>query len=275
MFWGRRNFVAGIGERWGIIKAMKLSRLTIRILVPLMLLLLIACFTGYSQNGNKVAWHDWNEGTGRNVHYLEGADPVTFRVLAKDSYAKDKTYVWYQTRRLAGADAGTFQVLSDTNYGKDSSRVYFQDVLIPQADPKTFTLLSFAYSRDNSHVFCGTAPVKVYDINSFEVIMGSNGYQVDYCDPDPLKNEGKTRSIIGNGGWARDKVAYYYGAHEIEGTDYASFVVINEYYAKDKNKVYYECHTLRDADPATFVVIKRIEGKDKNQKYFCGDIDNR
>ena len=260
---------------------MRLSWLTIRILVPIMLLLLTACFTGYSQNGNKVAWHDWNEGTGRNVHYLEGADPVTFLVLAKDSYAKDKTYVWYQTSRLAGADAGSFQVLSDTNYGKDNSHVFFQDVLIPNADPATFRLLGFAYSRDDSQVFCGTVPMKVHAINSFEVIMESIGYGgLDFGDLDALKEAIESNNmphyIVGIGGWARDGISYYYGAHEVKGAEYESFIVLNEDYAKDNIKVYYWGRVVSLADPATFEVLRKtsmvVDAKDKDHQFSNGEI---
>lgn len=242
----------------------KLKTVTATILMLLLNILLISCSYGFIKSGGNVAWTDWNEGTGKNVYYLASADPKTFKVLAKHTYAKDQKHVWYMTDIVDGADAESFKVLSDTDYGKDKNRVFMHQVVIKNADPETFKLLKSYYSRDKSRVFCGTVAMDVHDIDSFEVIMATNGFQ-----------ESPPWHIIGWGGWARDGVAYYFGANEIKLADYSSFVVLNEYYAKDKNRVYYKEHTVFEADPATFKVISLIEGKDKNHKYSCGQIDTR
>ena len=45
---------------------------------------------------------------------------------------------------------------------------------IIDADPKSFKLLKFPYSRDNNHIFCGTLPMKVIDIEHFKVTKSSS-----------------------------------------------------------------------------------------------------
>ena len=237
-----------------LLRRTNLARLAIAILLPALMVCLSSCYVGYSRTGGRVAYHDWNEGTGRNIQFLDRADALTFVVLAKGSYAKDREHVWYVTRLIEGADPESFVVLSNSiygrYYGKDKNHVYMQGSIIPAADPGTFRLLTFPWSRDKAHVFLETDEVAIRDIESFEVL--------------------KVNSITG--GWVRDEMAYYYGQREVTEADYTSFQILDDEYAKDKNRVYWWGRPVPSADPDTFEVLNHGWARDKSHRFFVGAV---
>lgn len=66
-----------------------------------------------------------------NWHIFHGVDPYSFEVLGKpkgrgvDSYARDRTHVFYSRDQLVGADAETFELVGDRGYARDRTRWYF------------------------------------------------------------------------------------------------------------------------------------------------------
>jgi hypothetical protein len=238
--------------------------------------------TGYQETDGEYVYVTYDAGNGRVAHPIEDVDSATFEVLAEDIYAKDAKSVYFRTRRLEVADPKTFVVLSYPYYAKDANRVYLEDAIVRGADPATFRMLRYPYSRDDSRVFCGSLPMEVHDIDSFEVVQGSSSFESPRMyenaigppkaeNPDEMVSREFPHGIVGSG-WARDGVSYYFGPAKIEGADYASFTILNRNYAKDKSAVYFKYNPMPEAHPATFEVIDSISAKDKNHHYLCWEV---
>jgi hypothetical protein len=208
---------------------------------------------------------------------LKGADPETFTHFNnRGYYSKDKNQVYYNTQKLPDADADTFQPLAndDTNgywhdahnvyykwnkivagadgasvvyagnyYACDKTNVYFEDKRVSEADNGTFKSLTECIGRDAQNVFVRETPVKVKDINTFEIItlqeetFGKDKdhiYALRYIPPFPLM--------------------------PFPDADSESFEVVGEYYAKDKKQVYYysnhvdSIQILKQANPQNFIL---------------------
>ncbi len=135
---------------------------------------------------------------------LDGADPSTFEKIG--SYFRDKARVYYPHPRneifketdpmsdrvvVKNIDGKTFEIIPNGNvYYKDKNNIYRGDGddLTPftGVDMKTFEVLGECgciekscgyYSKDNSHVFCGTTLIKDADPRTFTIIgsFGNSG----------------------------------------------------------------------------------------------------
>ncbi len=234
---------------------------------------------GYQKSGGEWVYVTWDAGHGRVAHKIKGADSSTFEVLLANEYARDEEHVYFRMHRLDNADPATFVVLSDRVcvYGKDRNRVWLQDVVVREADPATFALLTFPYSRDRSQVFCGTLPMKIHDIESFEVLRGSSTFCTAFVKGKPFAEQYKEVEVTQDNpvttgeGWARDNRACYYGPFALKDADYDSFTVLNGIYAKDKNCVYWCWLPMPLADARTFRVRDESSGMDKDRTFLGPD----
>ncbi|GAB3647742.1 hypothetical protein GCM10028791_10290 [Echinicola sediminis] len=124
-----------------------------------LLLLLFSCYSRYQKEDGVWAWVTKHPDTGKRITSLEGLDPDSFTLLENSKYARDKHSVYYKGKPIFMADPVSFAVLNDSGYSKDNKNVYFETEKIILANPASFQFLAFPYSKDESHVFCGTLPL--------------------------------------------------------------------------------------------------------------------
>ena len=62
---------------------------------------------------------------------------MVFEVIGRQSYAKDKDFVYRGSDIIPGADSATFEII-DWTYSKDVNHVYHQYDIVEGADPATF-----------------------------------------------------------------------------------------------------------------------------------------
>ena len=115
--------------------------------------------TSYAKDANHVF-------SGREI--VEGADPTTFS--AYWNYGKDNQNVYINAKRIPGADAATFSVLNHDTYAKDARYVYYLCRIVPEADPQTFEDLYGTYAKDKNSGYYGNFPIPGSDSNSFKEI---------------------------------------------------------------------------------------------------------
>jgi hypothetical protein len=166
----------------------------------------------------------------------------------KSDYSVEGSKVTYHGWQVvAAADPSTFEVLPEVEFAKDKQRVYVLGYVIPGADPKTFRVIKGPYSRDGSTAYCGNIPMKVQDIDRFEVVRCDGSWETCFDKRGFLGHFGYslesvtvgagTPAVTGDG-WARDVMYYYYGPVRIVAADYDSFEPIDARRAKDRNHTY-------------------------------------
>jgi hypothetical protein len=236
-------------------------------LAPLFVFLVSS--TGFQIVNGKPAYVTWDEGNGRRVHDLPGADRETFSILSRHGYAKDSQSVYFHTKKMEHAHAASFVELPSKyyNYAKDDRHVFLNGVVIPDCDSASFQLREFPYAVDVSHAFCGTVKIPIRSVEQFVVIKGFTG--ISGFTDGPRQDQKGEPFILGDG-WSKDDESIFLGIEKIDGIDRDSFIVLNEGYAKDKHNVYHDGHILADADAASFTAEDFVFARDKNRKYISG-----
>lgn len=228
-------------------------------IVILFTLILFSCESGYKNDGKKVTYYWWNEGSGHGSKVID-ADPATFEDLG-DDYARDAHHAFREGEIIEGADGATFRYLGKC-YAVDANHVFCYDTIMSTADPKTFKVHSYYFTEDaKDYYWCGHA-IHVADRNSF-VFLGNID---DYLETT----------------WAKDRINGYFlrGSKPVPLADYESFHSIehNEVtsgaYAADKVNVYYKDRVVEGADPATFREVEFYVGQDKYRTYYEGNPMN-
>jgi hypothetical protein len=215
----------------------------------LALLLLTGC-QGYKIENGKWSLIQHNEGVGRMVTPVAGADQNSFKPLNAE-YAKDSKQVFWETVIIKGADPNSFVCLGQL-YAKDNERVFWREREIIGAAPASFQIVDGAnlWSRDKQDFYFGEHPLQVIDVASFKII---------------------------NNGWAKDDKAYYavpqFSKVGKFDCDYATMKILSDHYAVDKNRAYYGCKPIEGVDVETFRVTDTITAKDKYRKYRGEDLD--
>jgi hypothetical protein len=130
--------------------------------------LLFSCGDGYEKIDGNWSWVNNNEG-GKQVTEIK-ADNSTFEILEFEQHAKDLQRVYWKGHEIENADPKTFEVLNNNGFAKDKNNVYLQNEIVILANPRTFSVLEWPYSRDDKRIFNGNLPMKVDDINEFEVV---------------------------------------------------------------------------------------------------------
>ena len=215
--------------------------------------LLSGCAAHYESKQGEVAFVHWNEGVGRDVQNVKGADTASFQQLKKGDYAKDKNRVYWWGSIITNADPATFELMAG-RYAKDGKYVYLDQNIVEGADPATFQKLTGKeiWGRDKNDFYYGNEALHVSDLGSF---------------------------VILNDGWARDRRYYYYYAygyiHESRKVDcdYASMKVLNDFWAKDARRAYYENKPIEVLDLASFHTVSEFEAKDKFRRYEDPDLE--
>jgi hypothetical protein len=218
---------------------------------------------------------------------LEGANPLTFRVL-KDPYGVDDKAAWMETTRIEGADPGTFLV-KDWAWSQDLNRPYYNGQALPGVDMKSFQIVGSPYSKDGTSVYHMNR--KIVNVNPSTFQLYFNGLYIRddklviYDDVIVEGADIQTFSSIPYG-YATDTNFVYFGAKRLD-LKRAAFVDLKQGYAKDDSNVYFYDKRVEGADPATFevetcislteVALKCVpsnnsycNAKDKNARYRNG-----
>jgi hypothetical protein len=207
------------------------------------LLLLTGC-QGYKVENGSWSLIRYNEGVGRMVTKIEGANQNSFQPIDKE-YAKDNEHVYQDADLIKGADPSAFVVLG-SHYSKDGTRVFWYEREIVGADPASFKIVDGAnlWSKDKNDYYFADHALHVVDVGSFKII---------------------------NGGWAKDSQAYYatpqFSAKGKVDCDYASMRILSELYAVDKKRAYYGLTPIPGVDVKTFRVTGTITARDAYKKY--------
>lgn len=136
-----------------------------------------------------------------NVYYhgyvVEGADASTFSMVPDSVFTKDKKRVYYDADNASmigsrpniakGIDGASFGRIGSSTYFEDKNSVYLSDdeALMPLtgSDPSSFTIVgecasvemsSAEYSKDATHVWCGTNIIKNADPVTFQIVGYNN-----------------------------------------------------------------------------------------------------
>lgn len=239
-----------------------------------------------------------------NSRRVQDADPMTFSVIGKSYYAKDKNNIYfegvklefmtpdtfeyiehdyakdkgrflYRGKIIEGVDIGSVEILN-SSYFKDKNSVYFQGLKIEWANPKTFYIIDYScYSKDKKNIFWCENKIKKADYNTFVLLNSfvakdkNNTYYagriIDYIDP-------KTIEVFEYDNIIKDKDKVYYSLNPIETIDIKSFKYLGPGYIKDKNNVYYNGEILEGADAETFEYNSNRynHASDKNGEYRYG-----
>jgi hypothetical protein len=165
----------------------------------------------------------------------------------RSRYKRRNNTVKYSGQTLENIDVDTFEILGDPTYARDKTHIYFHGHLVPGADADSFEVLERPYSRDKSTIYCGNVAMPVKNPGSFEVVV-STGYPqfimsnkrlvFEFGDAFANVRVSTDRPAVVESGWARDGVSYYFGPARVEGADYGSFVVVDEFVAKDRSHTY-------------------------------------
>jgi hypothetical protein len=219
-----------------------------RVLFLLIVVSLVSgCAAHYQAKPGGMDFVYWNEGVGRAVENVGGADAGSFQQLKKGEYAKDKNHVYWRGTIISNAEPVTFELLVG-RYAKDSKHVYLDQNVVEGADPETFQKLpgKEIWGQDKNDFYYGNEALHVSDPGSF---------------------------IILNDGWAKDSHFYYYYAYGYihvsrkVDCDYASMKILNDFWAKDARRAYYGMKPVEVLDLVSFHTVGEFEGKDKYRRY--------
>lgn len=217
--------------------------------VALTTVLLLAGCQSYKVEHGKWSLIRYNEGVGRMVTVVEGADPKSFVPINRE-YAKDKEHVYFETTVIVGADPLTFKPLGHL-YSKDRQTVFWREREIQLADPITFEIVdgSSLLSKDKADFYFGEDSLGVLDLSSFKPI---------------------------NAGWAKDSKAYYTTPNFAKAgrvdCDYATMRILSEQYAVDARRAYYYGTPIEN-DVETFRVTGTVEARDGYRSYRGERVD--
>lgn len=200
-----------------------------------------ASFTALTENYAKDRSHVWYADTYRNgqeyyaiVHdrilQLSEADPASFVILDSDrgendrGYARDRSHVWFEGKRMAVADIASFQVRS-YGYARDNTTGYYMREPVPGSDGRTFANLDSEWSRDATHVWWSDVDLSSQPAGA---LINRLAEGADPTTFQPLEY-----------GYGKDATRVYFQGTVVEGADAASFAVGPEGdAAHDKNGAY-------------------------------------
>ena len=141
-----------------------------KICLIIVLCILAGC-SGYKIEGDEVYWQMLDEGRGKTLSLVSGADADTFVILGHERYGKDSTGCYYEGQLIPEADADSFESISDY-YAKDAQRAFYGGEPISGADGNTFRILEGNWSCDENNCFFMRSMVPGSDPESFRIMGG-------------------------------------------------------------------------------------------------------
>lgn len=219
---------------------------------------------------NKMTDKEGKEGS----EWIISDDKVYYKHLGFDNTTLDYKTVITQ-KEVLGVDIKSFQILNYI-YAKDKSNVYAEGRKIENADSNTFEVLnshppalSGQVAKDKNRVYYAKLGDFFNYLSSYEIekILGADSSTFE--------------TLLW--GYAKDNNDIFYENMVLHNVDLCSFEVLNLGYAKDKNKIYYH-ESVVEADYETFISLKErhtsrcdlmidYDAEDKNSYYNFGKIN--
>ena len=228
-------------------------------------LLLSSCGDKYEIEGDKVYWinNRSNEGWRIIKRELEGVDVNTFEIDDCGYFATDRSFVYFQDKRIEGADAETFEFVED-GFGKDKDHGIYRGSLIVSSDAETFAVIGRGYARDSNDIYFGENPLNSCNPPSFKLMSF------------PEMESNAISSWMYGSPWAGDDCKVYHNGKKVPTENVDSLVILNYLFSKDPSYVFSGAHRLDldykgdkiidTVDAPSFKVISNNQGYDK---YGC------
>ena len=203
--------------------------------------------SGYKIEGGEVFWQMLDEGRGKTMTLVSGAEADTFVILRHERYGKDSTGCYYEGQHIPEADPDSFESIFDY-YAKDAQRAFYGGAPISGADGNSFQVLEGNWSCDENNCFFMRSMVPGSDPESFKIYGG-------YLDS-----------------WAGDNNSYYFASKRVPVADFSTFSVLQGGFAKDSVNVYFKDEIVAGADTTSFQMVKDTHiGMDKNGYFRFGE----
>jgi hypothetical protein len=211
---------------------------------------------GYHVRGGAVYYLNAFPGAASRI---DGADPASFHAFDQ-TYARDKTTVYYVGHPLAGADAPSFHPLNRPGFAADRGHVYRNDHILSD-DPAHFTLLDSDLSKDSAAVYWSDGHVFSTDPTHFMIISSNDHYlfakdaRAVYVNGNAVPGADPATFRVLRGAYSRDDGRVFYFDAAIPTADAESFRPLDGPYAADARRVYWMGQPIDGADPATFRIL--------------------
>lgn len=175
-----------------------------------------------------VSFHDGSDGQDVYTKKIDGADPVSFKVLNQE-YSKDKNSVYFATvngvSRVEQADSESFilpEGFAEDQIARDANHAYYEGKIIEGVDLGTFQSLSEGYSKDKNFVYL-------------------NGKKIEGADT--------TNFVVLSWPYSKDKKNIYFFNQVLPNADSATFKVLCDRKAQDKNNFYLGDKVVNNIEP--------------------------
>ena len=96
-------------------------------------------------------------------YIIKDADPASFNVIRRYSWAKDKNYIYYAFSKLLNVNPNDFIAINQ-EWGRDNNFYYWHNHRLDSLDYKTAVIVSDYYIKDKSNVYYKNKLIK--DVNS-------------------------------------------------------------------------------------------------------------
>ena len=177
----------------------------------------------------------------------------------KQTYYKDKNYVYYNYMIVPGADPWGFRLL-ENDYLADKRYVYYKGERLKNSDSKkTFESLDRVVINESC-------------VYKYELYAENNGNKY-YFDKIYKGNEYDVKTFIYlDEDYSKDKNYVYYRGKKLDKIDSKTFELYDSEYFADKNGVYYMKQKIPDSDINTFIILDDGYSKDKKHVYYENKI---
>lgn len=204
---------------------------------------------------------------------IANADPATFTLISEESYAKDKSHIFYYDNILKDADLATFELL-DNEYSRDKNSVYKGQYKIDGADPATFVIFSYDLSKDKNGVYYNQTKVATVDTATMKYFSGDYYYDKNnfYSKDKIISGVDVSEPIIAIGDRIfKNKTGIFVGDGEAANVDASSFTNLNNGFYKDSTNIYTSELAVVTTDVTHFTVIS---SNPDDYTYYVKDNSN-
>lgn len=202
-------------------------RLFFGLLVPTFL---AGCAAGYDVRQDRVDFIWWDEGSGKNVKTVKGADPATFEKISS-YHGKDQRHVYWRALPITHADPNSFKNI-DLYYAVDARQAYLTHRVLEGSDSGTFEYIGDGWAKDKDSYFYGQVTLDVCDFETFEIVSESYSSR------------------------ATDSQCYYWRGERVDIYDISTLELLGAGYARDSHYVYSDASIIKSAEPDSFEVLR-------------------
>ncbi|MGX9788270.1 DKNYY domain-containing protein [Mycobacterium sp. MMS18-G62] len=211
---------------------------------------------GYHVRGDKVYYLNAFPG---QAFEIQGADAASFHAF-DETYARDKSTVYFDGHSIPDADASSFQVLARPGFAKDRRHVYQLDRAISD-DPAHFEVVEGSLSKDTTHIYWSDGTVLSDDPAHFVIVSNTEHYlftkdsRTVHVNGNPIAGADPATFRMVAGAYSQDRQRIYYFTDPVADVDAASFHALDGPYAVDARRAYWMGKAIPGANPSSFHVL--------------------